>query len=162
MLLVTGIFMEKEKDRIKKWREKKKAEGKKSCTVVLSVEAQEILAAEKKRTGASYSAIVEKALLSIKKPVLKSHLTHSQKRGETSSNIGKDTIITTSNVTSNQNNVRPTGILIDDLENYSFREESEKKTGYEAGLPILDMKAKEGFINRFLNGKFTRKKRWFK
>lgn len=149
--------MGKEKDRIKKWRERKRAEGKKSCTIVLSIEAQEILTAEKEKTGASYSDIVEKALLSLKKPILKPHFASSQKR--TSSSTGEDTITATSNVTGNTNNVKPTRILIDDLENFPFRQESERKTGYEAGPTII---GNESFINRILNGRFKRKKKWFR
>jgi len=57
--------MKKPSDRIKIWREKQKAEGKTSITVLLSHEARAILAEEKEKTGESYSVIVENALQSL-------------------------------------------------------------------------------------------------
>ena len=54
--------MKKQSDRIKIWREKQKAEGKSSITVLLSLEARTILTEEKEKTGESYSVIVERAL----------------------------------------------------------------------------------------------------
>ncbi len=59
--------MKKEADRIRRWRERKKAEGKSSFTVVLSQQAREILAEEKGKTGESYAVIMEKALLGLKR-----------------------------------------------------------------------------------------------
>jgi hypothetical protein len=43
--------MRKEADRIKRWRERQKAEGKTSFTVLLSQEAREIITEEKEKQG---------------------------------------------------------------------------------------------------------------
>lgn len=55
------------KERLRRWRERNRAEGKKSFTVMLSQESQDILSEEKKRSGATYSTIIENALLNIRK-----------------------------------------------------------------------------------------------
>ena len=75
--------MKNEADRIRRWRERQKAEGKTSFTVLLSQEARDFLAEEKAKTGDCYAVIVEKALQTLKKqgyrpPVLK----HFPKREE--------------------------------------------------------------------------------
>jgi predicted Zn-dependent protease len=66
-LLVTVEVMKKETDRTRRWRARKKAEGKSSFTVLLSREAKAILTEEKAKTGESYSVIVDKALHVLKK-----------------------------------------------------------------------------------------------
>ena len=86
LLLVTGNGMKKEADRVRRWREKKKAEGKSSFTVVLSRDAREFLAAEKEKTGESYAVIMEKALTSLKRqaytpPVLRHFPRREEARG---------------------------------------------------------------------------------
>jgi hypothetical protein len=58
--------MKKEADRIRRWRERQKAEGKTSFTVLLSQEAREFLAEEKEKSAESYAVIVEKALHTLK------------------------------------------------------------------------------------------------
>jgi len=55
------------KERLRRWRERNKAEGKQSFTIMLSREAKDALFEEKKMSGASYSVIVEQALLNCKK-----------------------------------------------------------------------------------------------
>ncbi|MBN2282834.1 MAG: hypothetical protein JXO48_02990 [Deltaproteobacteria bacterium] len=63
--------MSREKERQRRWREKKKAEGKKSITVMVSGRALEILNAEKEASQATTTAVIEKALLNLaKKPVI--------------------------------------------------------------------------------------------
>ncbi len=57
------------RERLRRWRERNRAEGKKSFTVMLSQEAQDILSEEKKGSGATYSAIIENALLNFRKTV---------------------------------------------------------------------------------------------
>jgi len=74
------------KERIRRWREKKEKEGKKTITVVISKDAHDILMIEKNKTGDHYGAIVEKALLNLT-------------RQRTS--IGNVSNVITSNVTSN-------------------------------------------------------------
>lgn len=53
------------KERLRRWRERNRAEGKQSFTVMLSQEAKEVLCEEKKASGASYSTIIEQALLNL-------------------------------------------------------------------------------------------------
>ena len=54
-----------EKERLKRWRERNKREGRKSVTIMLSAEAHAILNKEKQAGGETYAAIVEKALLNL-------------------------------------------------------------------------------------------------
>lgn len=56
------------KERLRRWRERNRAEGKQSFTVMLSQEAKDVLCEEKEISGASYSTIIEQALLNFKKP----------------------------------------------------------------------------------------------
>ena len=51
------------KERLRRWRERNRAKGKQSFTIMLSKEAKEILCDEKKNSGTSYSTIIENALL---------------------------------------------------------------------------------------------------
>jgi len=55
------------KERLRRWRERNRAEGKQSFTIMLSQEAKEVLHKEKKTSGASYSTIIEQALLNVRK-----------------------------------------------------------------------------------------------
>lgn len=55
------------KERIRRWREKNEQEGKKTITVFISKDAHDILNIEKEKTGENYGAIVEKALLNMKR-----------------------------------------------------------------------------------------------
>jgi len=108
--------MKKEADRIRRWRERQKAEGKTSFTVLLSQEAREFLAEEKEKTGESYALIVEKALHTLKKqgyrpPVLK----HFPKRDDvTARAAAREHHPPATAVTSHDNGAQPR-ILIDDL-----------------------------------------------
>ena len=56
------------KERLRRWRERNRAEGKQSFTIMLSKEAGEILCDEKKASETSYSVIIENALLNFRKP----------------------------------------------------------------------------------------------
>ncbi|MBN2398415.1 MAG: hypothetical protein JXI32_08535 [Deltaproteobacteria bacterium] len=51
------------KERLRRWRERNRAEGKQSFTVMLSREAKDALYEQKRASGESYSAIIEQALL---------------------------------------------------------------------------------------------------
>lgn len=55
------------KERLRRWRERNRAEGKQSFTVMLSKEAGKILCDEKKASETSYSVIIENALLNFSK-----------------------------------------------------------------------------------------------
>jgi hypothetical protein len=54
------------KERLRRWRERNRAEGKQSFTVMLSQEARNVLSEEKKTSGTSYSTIIEQALLNFR------------------------------------------------------------------------------------------------
>ena len=55
-----------EKELLRRWREKNRANGKKSYTIMLSREAQYVLKMEKERSDATYSSIIERALLRLR------------------------------------------------------------------------------------------------
>lgn len=54
-----------DRERQKRWRQKRLAEGHKQVQLMLTPEAQEILAREKERTGASYVQIINHAIINI-------------------------------------------------------------------------------------------------
>ncbi|HOD36497.1 MAG TPA: hypothetical protein PLR20_11950 [Syntrophales bacterium] len=131
-------------ERIRKWRERKKAEGKRSFTVVLSDEAQKVLVSEKNKTGSSYSAVVEKALLGLVKPVYKPIKTRHLSNTEVFDSK------VTRNVTSNGQYVKKIPVIIDDTENYTI------STPYY-------IKSEEGWLSRIIRSSkervFPKKKR---
>jgi hypothetical protein len=158
--------MKKEADRIKRWRERQKAEGKSSFTVLLSQEAREFLTEEKGKTGESYAVIVEKALQTLKKqgyrpPVLK----HFPKREEVlTRTAAREHHPPAAPVTSDENGGQPR-ILIDDLANYPTLEDIEREQTGKEQNGIYDLKSNEGLITRLLRsstGPIGRKKKWFK
>ena len=51
------------KERLRRWRERNRAAGKQSFTIMLSQEATDFLREEKTASGGSYSAIIERSLL---------------------------------------------------------------------------------------------------
>jgi hypothetical protein len=67
------------KERIRRWRERNKMEGRKSVTIVISKKAYYVLSKEKEKTGDNYGSIVEKALLNMKR--------HTSLMGNVTSNI---------------------------------------------------------------------------
>jgi hypothetical protein len=109
--------MKKQSDRIKIWREKQKAEGKTSITVLLSHEARAILADEKEKTGESYSVIVENALHSLNK---KSHRPPVHKYSGRDDKLAKLSTAYQQPVipVPTQENAGKPKILIDDLVHY--------------------------------------------
>jgi len=157
--------MKKEADRIKRWRERQKAEGKSSFTVLLSQEAREFLAEEKEKTGESYAVIVEKALQSLKKqgyrpPVLK----HFPKREEVLTREAAREHYPPIPVTSYENGAQ-TRILIDDLANYPTLEDIAREQAEKEQNGVYDLKSNEGLITRLLRSSANplgRKKKWFK
>jgi hypothetical protein len=67
------------KERIRRWRERNKLEGRKSVTIVISKKAYYVLSQEKEKTGDNYGNIVEKALLNMER--------HTSLAGNVTSNI---------------------------------------------------------------------------
>jgi len=147
--------MGNDKERIRKWRERKRAEGKKSFTVVLSMEAQKVLLSEKDKTGSSYSAVIEKALLNLKKPNYK-----LPKARYMSAEVFEKKV--TGNVTSNDKYFNKIPIIIDDLANYPKSKELTEHLGHDKGTYRHNLKSGESFISRILRSsrnKLSRKKK---
>ena len=158
--------MRKEADRIRNWRERQKAEGKTSITVLLSQEARVILTEEKEKTGESYAVIVEKALQTLKNhgyrlPTLK----HFSKREEVLARVStRNHPPSVIPVTSHESGGQPK-ILIDDLANYPSIEDIKREQAGKEQNGMYDLKFKEGLITRLLRssaGPFGRRKKWFK
>jgi hypothetical protein len=158
--------MKKEADRIRRWRERQKAEGRTSFTILLSQEAREFLAEEKEKTGESYAIIVEKALHTLKKqgyrpPVLR---TFPKREDAVTRAASREHRPPVTPVTSHENGTQPR-ILIDDLANYPSLEDIEREQTGKEQNGIYDLKSNEGLITRLLRssaGPFGRKKKWFK
>ena len=159
--------MKKEADRIRRWRERQKAEGKSSFTVLLSQEAREFLAEEKEKTGDSYAVIVEKALHTLKKqgyrpPVLRAFPKREEAVVRAAAREQHHPPATA--VTSHENGAQ-SRILIDDLANYPSLEDIEREQTGKEQNGIYDLKSNGGLITRLLRssaGPFGRKKKWFK
>ena len=119
------------KERIRRWRERNKMEGKKSVTIIISNKAYHVLSKEKEKTGDNYGTIIEKALLSMKR--------HTSLTGNVTSNVPgsveSNGIVPTVTVTTkklidegdyptsiNQFRPRNEGIIFDGVEtrNYGF------------------------------------------
>jgi hypothetical protein len=123
------------KERLRRWRERNRAEGKQSFTIMLSQEAKDILSEEKKGSGASYSTIIEKALLAFKKTAgTPAAGAHTPKKAK---------------------------ILID--EDGMLRGEIEREEGYGQKITIEDdTQLSKGFIPRLLkrsNSRFYKLKK---
>ena len=56
-----------DRERLKRWRKKKLAEGNKQIQLMLTPEAQNVLMHEKERTGEPYVQIINRAIISIEK-----------------------------------------------------------------------------------------------
>jgi hypothetical protein len=94
MLLVTQErFMKTGKERIRRWRERNKMEGRQSVTITISKKAYYVLSKEKEKTGDNYGTIVEKALLNMKRHVSLIDNVTSNVSGSISSN-GTTPIVT--------------------------------------------------------------------
>jgi len=110
---------------------------------VLSTEAQKVLVSEKNKTGSTYSAVIEKALLSLIKPTYKAPAARYLSTAE----IFEKKV--TGNVTSNDKYINKIPIIIDDTANYTI------STPYY-------IKSEEGWIGRILRSsrdKLSRKKK---
>ncbi len=158
--------MKKEADRIRRWRERQKAEGKTSLTVLLSQEAREFLAEEKEKTGENYAVIVEKALQTLKKqgykpPVLK----HFPKREEVLIRAAAQEHRPAAVPVTSYEEGAQHKILIDDLANYPTLEDIEREQAGKEQSGIYDIKSNEGLITRLLRSSANplgRKRKWFK
>jgi len=111
------------KERLRRWRERNRAEGKQSFTIMLSKEAREILCDEKKNSGTSYSTIIENALLNFR--------------------------ISLGNIIAGNNKTETARILIDEdsilLEDIKRKKSRAKKIAIED-----DFKLSGGFLPRLL------------
>ena len=142
--------MRNDTERLRKWRKRKRAEGKKSFTVVLSAEAQKVLVSEKNKTGSSYSAVIEKALLSLIKPTYKPPTARHLSTAE----VFEKKV--TGNITSNDKYANKIPIIIDDL--------TDQPVHAKVTYPY-NLKSGESFISRILRSsrnKLSRKKKWFR
>lgn len=123
------------KERLRRWRERNRAEGKQSFTVMLSQETKNVLREEKKVSGRSYSAIIEQALLNFRKTIAPVVGDHAPKKNK---------------------------ILID--EDGVLRGEVEWEEGYR-GQSIIEETSQlgTGFIPRLLrrsNNKIYKLRKW--
>jgi hypothetical protein len=158
--------MKKQVDRVKSWRERRKAEGKTSITVLLSQEARVILTEEKKKTGESYAVIVEKALQNLKKQGYGlSTLKHFSKREGVVTKIPTgDNQPSVTPVTSHESGGGQPKMLIDDLANYPSLEDIEREQAEKKQNSTYNLKFKEGLITRLFRSRalFGHRKKWFK
>jgi len=164
MSLVMGKAMGKEADRTKHWRERKKAEGKTSLTVMLSQEARIILREEKEKTGETYSVIMEKALQMLKKqsyrlPTINQFPMREEVMARTTAN-NHQLLLTVKKSKDNGDKPR---ILIDDFANYPDEGSASKQLWREQNS-FSDLKLNNGFITRLFRSStgFRRRKKWFK
>ena len=151
--------MKKQSDRIKIWREKQKAEGKNSITVLLSHEARTILLKEKEKTGESYSVIVENALQSLNK---KSYKLTGQKQSRRDDKLAKLSTGYQQPVipVPIQENAGKPKLLIDDLVQYPSVKDIELEQTLKKLRGISDPKLKKGLFSRlfrFSTGPKSRK-----
>ncbi|MGZ6249648.1 MAG: hypothetical protein ACXWMC_08550 [Syntrophales bacterium] len=105
--MVTG------KERIRRWRERNKVEGRKSVTIVISKKAYHVLSEEKERTSDNYGAIVERALLNMKRH--KSLMDNVASNGIGSTTVTTKKLIDEGDYPLKMNNSRTTsgGIIFD-------------------------------------------------
>jgi len=143
--------MKKQSDRIKYWRERQKAEGKSSITVLLSQEARLFLTEEKEKTGESYAVIVEKALQSLKKhgyrrPALKYFPNREDASERISPREHQPSVIPK---ISHESTAQPK-ILIDDLANYPRIEDIKREQAEKRKNGLQDLNFNEGLFARLL------------
>ena len=119
------------KERIRRWRERNKMEGRKSVTIIISNKAYYVLSKEKEKTGDNYGTIVEKALLNMKRPAsLMGNVTSNVSASVESNEIVPTTMVTTKKLIDegdypasiNHSQSRNEGIIFDGAEtqNYGF------------------------------------------
>lgn len=140
--------MKKQSDRIKDWREKQKADGKTSFTVMLSQEARSILLAEKEKTGESYAGIIERALLNMKKQgYRRPSVKYYPNREETAPRISTEHQQPVIPRMIPENGVQPK-ILIDDFNNYPSIRDIEREQTEKKKNGLHDLNVKKGLFRR--------------
>ena len=160
--------MKTEADRIKRWREQKKAEGKTSLTVLLSQEARVILTEEKKKTGESYGAIIEKALQAMKlqanRPAVPKHFPRREDVLARASANGHQP--SGSPPADGETGEQPARILIDDLDKQANIWGMNRNQTGEDQNRTYNLQTNEGFITRLFRfsagSPFRGRKKWFK
>ncbi len=137
-------------DRVKNWRERRKAEGKASVTVLLSQEVRNILREEKEKTGESYAVIIERALLNLRKISLGSYASKhvGRCREGKSPNAAAPWQVPSQPATDSRSDTAPRPLLIDDLADYgSLEGGNSAKTGQDRKEgPVIE--SKEGLFPR--------------
>jgi len=140
--------MKKQSDRIKDWREKQKAEGKASFTVMLSREARSVLLAEKEKTGETYAVIIEKALLNMKKQgYRRSSVKYYPNREDTAPRTSTEHRPPVVPLMIPENGVQPK-ILIDDFTNYPSMKDIEHEQNEKKKNGLQDLSVKKGLFRR--------------
>ena len=71
-----------DRERLKRWRQKKLADGNKQIQLMLTPEAQKILFREKERTGSPYVHIINQAIIHLGKGGIRSLNTSSERPSE--------------------------------------------------------------------------------
>lgn len=153
--------MKKETDRVRRWRERQKADGKKSFTVLLSRDAHMILAEEKARTGENYAVIVEKALAAMKK--------EAPRRQSISAppplNLdGRMQVPTVAIAVTRNEAARQPRLLVDDTVQYQTSAIMRDHAG-KGRSGIYSLNSGDGFISRLFRtsaSSLGRKKKWLK
>lgn len=143
--------------RTRRWRQKRAAEGKKSFTVLLSAEAQEIINSEKEKTGDSYSDILERVLKAFNSP---KHIKPVSTPREQIPRPAPEEANLPPPVVPPTVTVNHTRILIDDLQNYEFNEDRVEFNYKKAPADYFNRSRKENIIKRLV--KIPGKKKWFK
>jgi len=141
--------MKKQSDRIKDWRDRQKAEGKASITIMLSQDARSFLLAEKEKTRESYATIIENALLMMKKqnyrrPALKYYPSREDAPARIPAVDHQPPVIPQ---LSQENEEQPK-ILIDDFANYPSIKDIEHEQAEKKKNGLSELKFKKGFFNR--------------
>ncbi|MDD4356066.1 MAG: hypothetical protein PHN98_02350 [Smithellaceae bacterium] len=155
--------MKKQSDRIKIWREKQKAEGKSSITVLLSLEARTILTEEKEKTGESYSVIVERALRAQNKKSYRLPTQKQSRQDKILANVstGYQQPVIPVPIKENAGKPKP---LIDDLVHYPSVKDIELEQALKKMRGGSDTNLKKGLFNklfRISRGSKSRRKKWF-
>ena len=156
--------MKKQSDRVRDWRDRQKAEGKTSITVLLSPEARGILAEKKEQTGESYSVIVEKAIQTLKKQSSRlpgsKHVRREDAVARVSARHDQSPVISAPG----QESRHEPKLLIDDLANYPSLKDIELEQALKREKGLYDFQMKKGVFKRLFrtpNGSLGRRKKWF-
>ncbi len=156
--------VKKQADRIKDWRERQKAEGRTSITVVLSPDARAILADQKEKSGQTYSAVVEQALQALQKQSYRvSGVTPSRRENIRTHRPARHDPFPDHAAKQPERAGEPK-ILIDDLANYPTLKDIEMEQALKKESGLHDFSARKGLFNRlfsFSNGPMARKKKRF-